>query len=82
MAILNSLVAVTALTASILAKPVVSGHDMHDIPASHVLHERHATHWHEHWSKRSRVPADAVLPVRIGLAQSNRQAGHDRLMEM
>jgi tripeptidyl-peptidase-1 len=32
--------------------------------------------------KRELVDAEALLPVRIGLKQSNLDAGHDRLMDM
>ncbi|EFX06237.1 alkaline serine protease [Grosmannia clavigera kw1407] len=61
-----------------LASPV----SRREVPATHTLHERHAPHWAEHWSKRSKVPDDAVLPMRIGLTQQNLAAGHDRLMEI
>lgn len=51
-------------------------------PATHALHERHAPHWGQKWTKRAKVPADAVLPIRIGLKQSNLDAGHDKLMDL
>ncbi|KXJ86084.1 peptidase S8/S53 domain-containing protein [Microdochium bolleyi] len=50
------------------------------VPATHALHERHIPQHAVHWSKRSRVPATALLPVRIGLAQGNIDAGHERLL--
>lgn len=50
------------------------------VPATHVLHERHQPHHTAHWSKRSKVPSSALLPVRIGLTQGNLDAGHDRLL--
>lgn len=53
-----------------------------EVPSTHRLHERHADHWSRHWSKRSKVPADDMLPMRIGLTQSNLEAGAQRLMDM
>ena len=47
---------------------------------SHVLHEKRSDS-HE-WVKRGRVAADSVLPMRIGLTQSNLAQGHDWLMEL
>jgi tripeptidyl-peptidase-1 len=52
------------------------------VPSSHIIHERH-TQGHLHgWVKRELVDAEATLPVRIGLKQSNVDAGHERLMDM
>ncbi len=53
-----------------------------ELPPTHRLHERHMPHWREQWSKRTKVPDTAVLPVRIGLKQSNLREGHDKLMDM
>ncbi|KAF4633910.1 hypothetical protein G7Y89_g4204 [Cudoniella acicularis] len=53
-----------------------------EIPASHRLHERHLPHWEHQWRKRSKVPGTRVLPMRIGLKQSNLAAGHDKLMDI
>lgn len=53
-----------------------------EIPSSHRLHERHLPHWEREWSKRSKVPNSQVLPMRIGLKQSNLEAGHDKLMDL
>lgn len=53
-----------------------------EVPSSHSLHERHLPHWSKQWSKRARVPDSQILPVRIGLKQSNLEAGHDKLMDM
>ena len=50
------------------------------VPATHVLHERQQPHHTTNWSKRSKVPSSALLPVRIGLIQGNLDAGHDRLL--
>ena len=49
---------------------------------THVLHERRDGPLAQLWAKSRRVPKDAVLPVRIGLKQSNLAYGHDRLMNM
>ncbi|KAK3319647.1 alkaline serine protease [Cercophora scortea] len=51
------------------------------VPATHMLHERGLPHWTNTWEKRAKVPADALLPMRIGLRQSNVDVGHDMLME-
>lgn len=53
-----------------------------EIPSSHKLHERHKPQWSRQWAKRDKLPSEVVLPMRIGLKQSNLEAGHDRLMEM
>lgn len=53
-----------------------------EVPPSHRLHERHLPHWSKQWSKKSKVPDSQILPVRIGLRQSNLEAGHDKLMDM
>ena len=50
-------------------------------PASHVLHEeRDAAP--ARWMKRNRVPPRAILPVRIGLVQSNIDNAHEHLMDV
>ncbi|KAI1325767.1 subtilisin-like protein [Xylariaceae sp. FL0255] len=72
------LVAVTAGLAT--ATPVIEGQRI--VPRSHVLHERSAPHWAQKWTKRSKVPGEAVIPMRIGLTQSNLQEGHEKLMEI
>ncbi|KAI0869261.1 subtilisin-like protein [Hypoxylon argillaceum] len=53
-----------------------------EVPSTHALHERHAPHWGQKWSKRSKVAANSVLPMRIGLKQSNLEAGHHKLMDL
>jgi tripeptidyl-peptidase-1 len=51
------------------------------IPSSrHVLHERRQIA-PRHWEKTSRLNPNAVLPMRIGLTQSNLDKG-DLLMEV
>ena len=54
------------------------------IPArsTHVLHERAMPHWESTWAKREPMPADAVMPMRIGLKQRNLDHGHNLLMDM
>lgn len=48
----------------------------------HVLHERHERGQLEGWVKREVADPESVLPMRIGLRQSNLDAGHDLLMDM
>jgi tripeptidyl-peptidase I len=50
------------------------------LPSSNlVLHEkRHAPLL----SRRNRVASDAIIPIRIGLRQSNLESGYGRLMEV
>ncbi|TVY83605.1 Tripeptidyl-peptidase sed1 [Lachnellula suecica] len=50
-------------------------------PAGHVLHERRS-YAPKAWAKRDRVDGSALLPVRIGMTQSNLDKGHDLLMEV
>jgi tripeptidyl-peptidase-1 len=52
------------------------------IPPSYTVHERHAQSNLEGWVKRELVDSEATVPVRIGLQQSNVDAGHDLLMDM
>ena len=50
-------------------------------PIRHVLHEeRHAPP--TEWIKGARIESDAILPMRIGLSQTNLEKGHDFLMEV
>lgn len=53
-----------------------------EVPHTHSLHERHLSHWSNVWTKKSKVPDTQLLPMRIGLKQSNLEAGHDLLMDM
>ncbi|KAI1298791.1 subtilisin-like protein [Xylaria venustula] len=53
-----------------------------EVPSTHAIHERHAPHWAHQWTKKAKVPARAVLPMRIGLRQSNLEAGHEKLMDI
>ena len=47
----------------------------------HVLHEERKTTSSD-WVKGARIEADAVLPMRIGLTQTNLDRGEDFLREM
>lgn len=47
----------------------------------HVLHERRVN-TPRYWEKVSRVSPDIVLPIRIGMTQSNLDQGHDMLMDV
>lgn len=46
-----------------------------------TLHERR-DNLPRGWTKSEEVPGDVVLPMRIGLTQSNLDKGHDLLMEV
>ncbi|KAK3299682.1 peptidase S8/S53 domain-containing protein [Chaetomium fimeti] len=52
------------------------------VPTSHTVHERHVQNNLEGWVKRDLVDSEATVPVRIGLKQSNVDAGHDLLMNI
>ncbi|KAG0647548.1 Aorsin [Hyphodiscus hymeniophilus] len=48
-------------------------------PAAHVVHEKRGTAAN---LLRRRVEPDALIPVRVGLKQSNLDSGYERLMEV
>jgi tripeptidyl-peptidase-1 len=52
-------------------------------PASikHILHEERTIHSRD-WTKGARVEKSAVIPMRIGLTQTNLEKGYDYLMEV
>ena len=50
-------------------------------PSNHVLHEER-TILSRDWVKSARVEKGAVIPMRIGLTQTNLETGYDRLMEV
>lgn len=50
-------------------------------PSSHVLHERRID-TSKAWIRRDRVAHSALLPVRIGMTQSNLDKGHELLMDV
>ncbi|KAL7940291.1 peptidase S8/S53 domain-containing protein [Trichoderma barbatum] len=64
-----------------LATPIASGLRV-DIPDSHILHERHPPHWSRHWTKRNKLEASTLLPMRIGLRHTNLEDGHNLLMDI
>ncbi|PCG89982.1 Peptidase S8/S53, subtilisin/kexin/sedolisin [Penicillium occitanis (nom. inval.)] len=47
----------------------------------HVLHEKRDS-LPERWTKRDRVPRDKLLPMRIGLAQSNLEKAYEHLLDV
>ena len=49
-------------------------------PSNHVVHEKRQST--SSWAKRDRTHPDAVLPMRIGLTQTNLDKGHDALMRV
>ncbi|KAE8441402.1 hypothetical protein EG329_004991 [Mollisiaceae sp. DMI_Dod_QoI] len=49
------------------------------VPTGHVLHEKRSTSL---FYKRQRIDSDAIIPVRIGLRQSNLHTGYERLMDI
>ena len=50
-------------------------------PSSHVVHEER-TILSQDWVKGARIEKSAVIPMRIGLTQTNLETGYDRLMEV
>lgn len=73
-------VLVGGLVLETAASPLIQ--DKREVPASHSLHERHMPQLAQRWSKRSKVSQTQILPMRIGLKQSNLEDGHDKLMDM
>lgn len=61
------------------ALALVAFSDSVPAPIKHVLHEkRHGPS--SDWVKGARIEGNSVLPMRIGLSQSNLEKGHDYLM--
>ncbi|KAH8900403.1 putative Tripeptidyl-peptidase sed1 [Thozetella sp. PMI_491] len=52
------------------------------VPQSHVLHERQPERRASTWTKREKADHGMVMPMRVGLKQTNLQDGHDRLMDI
>jgi tripeptidyl-peptidase I len=50
--------------------------------ATHAVHEHHPPQTGREWTKREKLPADVALSMRVGLRQSNLDAGHDKLIGM
>jgi tripeptidyl-peptidase I len=48
---------------------------------THVAHEKRDSAPSK-WVKRDRIHSRAMLPIRIGLSQSNLDKGHDLLMDV
>jgi tripeptidyl-peptidase-1 len=49
--------------------------------SSHILHEKRSS-IPRSWVRSNRVERDAILPVRVGLVQSNLDNGEDLLMDV
>lgn len=47
----------------------------------HVVHEKRDT-LPARWTKRDRVPRNKLLPMRIGLTQSNLEHAYDHLLDV
>ena len=63
-----SFLATAALAVSVVASPF----------STHVVHERRS-HAPNGWTKRSQLHRNAILPMRIGLKQSNIDRGYEYL---
>jgi len=51
-------------------------------PASHVVHEKRSTQLQK-WSRRDvKLSRDTVIPISIGLTQSNLDKGYEYLMDV
>jgi tripeptidyl-peptidase-1 len=50
-------------------------------PVPHVLHEKRETPSKD-WIKGARIEKDAIIPMRIGLTQTNLENGYDLLMDV
>jgi tripeptidyl-peptidase-1 len=50
-------------------------------PIKHVLHEKRETASLD-WVKGARIEKSAIIPMRIGLTQTNLEKGYDYLMEV
>jgi hypothetical protein len=84
-AILRILLALAFYFALITASPVgdrrSSGKPWDNL-ATYALHERQEV-WHsEGWTRIERADPKAILPMRIGLTQSNLEKGHELLMTL
>jgi tripeptidyl-peptidase-1 len=50
-------------------------------PMGHVVHEERTVTSRD-WVKGARIEKDAIIPMRIGLTQTNLEKGYDYLMEV
>lgn len=80
-ALLGALVTSSALASPLNGNGIQLVHPKREVPNSHILHERQLPHWSRTWEKKSRVKRSTLLPMRIGLRQTNLQEGHDLLMD-
>lgn len=60
---------------------LVPGHLASPLKQHHVVHEKRTTHL-AGWTRRGELDNRAILPMRIALAQSNFDKGHDWLMDV
>jgi tripeptidyl-peptidase-1 len=49
--------------------------------SGYVVHEKRET-VHPRWTKRDRVPRHKMLPMRIGLMQTNLEKAYDHLLDV
>jgi tripeptidyl-peptidase-1 len=52
------------------------------IPTNYVEHEAQELHMRHLWDRRSKAERDLIVPVRIGMTQSNLDKGDKLLMEV
>ena len=69
---ISAFLTLVALTAEVKAVP---------FPATHTVHEKRGSPPSQ-WMKRVRTHPDSILPIRIGLTQSNLDKAHDYLMDV
>jgi len=69
-----SLIAVCGLLTSTIAAPTAPS-------KQHVVHERRAT-LPTHWNRNAKLHGDSVIPMRIGLTQSNLEKADEFLMDL
>ena len=61
-----------ALVTSVIAVPTAHQYEVHERREYNT----------DAWTETQRLTGDTILPVRIGLTQSNLDRGHDLLMDM
>lgn len=64
------------------ASSLAGGLPRRRIPPSHIVHERHEPRHTEGWTRAERAHQEAILPMRIGLRQSNVDLAHELLMNL
>jgi tripeptidyl-peptidase-1 len=70
----STLLAAVAYFAVCFAAPTADNHNF-------VLHEKRDGALHQ-WTKRSRAHADEILPVRVGLTQSNLHKAEEYILDV